>query len=151
MARQLDGAPGEIRVLFTPAEAAGFLRGGSALPGEAPDDPLHRAARRVLKGLALDFATAAESVELCVERLAPPLAPPLAPRRADAPDADAGSIVGDWYAVRFRLTAPCADAEERRAVDAWMAEHAPVLAFAVEREVARPVVQPIVRDAERAA
>lgn len=140
MARQLDGAPGEIRVLFTPAEAAGFLRGGSALPGEAPDDPLHRAARRVLKGLALDFATAAESVELCVERLAP--------RRGDAPDAaDDACTDGGWYAVRFRLTAPCADAEERRAVEAWMAEHAPVLAFAVEREVARPVAH----DAERAA
>jgi hypothetical protein len=124
MARQLDGAAGEVRVLFAAGEAESFVRGGAALPCGGADDPLSRAIRRTLKALAVELAPAAECVEIVVEP---------APQLVDGPHA--------WYAVRFRFSDDAVEraGEDPHALADWIAANAPELVFAVEHERAIPL------------
>jgi hypothetical protein len=134
MARQLEAPEGEVRVLFTAAEAEGFLRGWTPLPEGGHDDPLGRAISRVLKGVAMEFAAEIDDIEVCVE--------PAARTPADA-EADGGvdrpSQAGRrWYVVRFQLTGcDASSTEQQAALASWVAAHSPALAFAVEGEPTR--------------
>lgn len=129
MARKLTAPVGEMRVLFTAAEAEGFLRGWTPFPDGGYDDPLGHAVRRVLQALAMEFAAEVDSVEVCVERAAHPDFGHEAGARSGQP----GESPRTWYVVRFRIASQGSGAAERQpALDAWIADHAPALAFAVE-------------------
>ena len=129
MARELTAPTGEVRVLFTAAEAEGFLRGWTPLPDGGYDDPLASAVRRVLQGLTMEFAAELDCVEVCVERAPGPM--------LDGEGVDASAPMDErprtWYVVRFRIAGPDSGAAEQQPMlDAWIADHAPALAFAVE-------------------
>ena len=123
MARRLEAAPNEVRVLFQPDEADDFLRGRSPVPGFGGDDPLNLALQKTYDALNDAFPDAGEFVE--------PFAEP-------APWVRDGGF--DWFAVNFRFAN---ERVERAGHDAdaladWIAEHTPDLLFSFEDEYGRP-------------
>ena len=129
MARTLAAPTGEVWVLFSAAEAEGFLRGWTPLPDGGYEDPLGRAIRRVLQALTMEFAAEVDYVEVRVER-APRPDFGLATADGNAPSDESPRT---WYVVSFQIASPDQGAAEQQpALDAWIADHAPALAFAVE-------------------
>src|SRR5688572_12988423 len=110
MARQLEAAPNEVRVLFRPEEAEDFLRGRAPLPDYGGADPLNLALQSTYHALNDAFPDAGDLVEPFVE---------------PAPWVRDGGF--QWFAVNFRFAN---DRVERAGHDPhtladWIAEYTP--------------------------